>query len=97
MKTYKVYASVTATARHTCDCDCCRLARFITVRAIYEHTVQALDEAEAEDQAWAGLTTELEDATPRGYLTDIADEHVTVDVFEVSDVILANYPRLEGL
>jgi hypothetical protein len=83
MKTYRVYASVTATAEHSCNCECCQLARFIEVRAAWSQTLLAVDEANAERQAWDGLAETLANATPRGYLTDIADEHVTVDIIQV--------------
>ncbi len=97
MKVFRVFATATALAEHSCNCECCKLARLITVEAAWSQTFLATDADEAHTCAMAEIGAALDDATPNGYFTDYETEHVTIDVTEVSDLEMVNYPRIPGL
>lgn len=97
MNTYRVYATATATVEHNCNCDCCTLAQRITVKAIWAETFPATDPDAAHTRAMAEVGAALDDAIPNGYFVDCETEHCTIDMHEVSDLEMANYPRIPGL
>jgi hypothetical protein len=97
MNVYRVFATATATAEHSCNCDRCTLAARIEVKAVWSQTFPAKDAHEATARARSEIGAALDDATPDGYLTDYETEHVTIDVSPVSDLEAADYPRIPGL
>jgi len=97
MLTYRAFATATATAEHVCSCECCKLARVVEVTATWSETFEAEGPHAAHARAVAEIGAALDDATPRGYYTDLETEHITVDVTEVSDLEAAGYPRIPGL